>query len=173
MLRRWLMPFMVLLLIPVLIIGVFAASACAPKAESVSAADFYTKNTVTLVSPYGAGGGADLDARMFAAYWPETTGGLPIVSENRVAGGGIEGANYVYSAKPDGLILGHGGPSTAIYVPWLWEDPAVKFDITKFTWLGALNPTVFILLSFIRLTKGVVFLQSQWLSYKHQATVLR
>lgn len=120
------------------------APAPAPAAPQVSPADFYKKETVTLVCPYGAGGGADLDARLFAARWGAITGGT-MVNINKTAGGGVEGANYIYESKPDGLTLGHGGPSSAMYVPTLSNSKALKADITKVNWFGAFAPAVFVL----------------------------
>lgn len=142
-LKRYSTLFTKILLFATLVI-IFALSACAPEKPQVSPADFYKKEVVTLVCPYAAGGGADLDARLFAARWGEITGGT-MVNVNKSAGGGIEGANYIYESKPDGLTLGHGGPSSAMYVPTLSNDKALKADITKVNWFGAFAPAQFVL----------------------------
>ncbi len=143
--RRFLVMFITMILVLILAYANFGLIACAPGKSNVPADQFYKESQVTLVCPYKAGGGADLDARLFAARWSPNTGGGTMININREAGGGIEGANYVYQAKPDGLTLGHGGPSSSMYVPTLTNDPALKVDITKVNWFGALAPTQFVL----------------------------
>ncbi|MBI4320531.1 MAG: hypothetical protein HY675_18735 [Chloroflexi bacterium] len=109
-------------------------AAATPQAKVVSAADFYKDKTVTLVVPYGAGGGTDFGARTIASYWPEVAGGAMIV-RNRPAGGGLEGMNAAYEAKPDGLTLGFG--ITGIIVSHqLFQEPGVKYDVSKINWIG-------------------------------------
>jgi len=45
-------------------------------------------------------------------------------------------ANYVYGvAKPDGLTL--GGFNPGLYFDQLVGRPEVKFDWSKFTWIGS------------------------------------
>lgn len=140
--RRSLRKFITLLLIATLVIATVVPVACARSQVQVSPADFYKENKVTLVCPFEAGGGTDLDARVFASFWNEATGGT-MVNENKVGAGGITGWNYIYSAKPDGLLLGFAG--TAVYPPMLLKDPAVKYDVAKFTWLGAFHNTPWVL----------------------------
>jgi tripartite-type tricarboxylate transporter receptor subunit TctC len=132
----------VILVVVIATISLFS-SACAPEKPQISPDVLYKNEVVNLVCPYGAGGGADLDARIFAARWGEITGGT-MVNINKPAAGGIEGANLIYTSKPDGLNLGHGGPSSCMYIPTLTNDPALKVDVTKVNWFGALYPEQYV-----------------------------
>jgi tripartite-type tricarboxylate transporter receptor subunit TctC len=61
--------------------------------------------------------------------------------------GGIVGANYVYGiAKPDGLTIGAFNP--ALYFDQLIKRDEVKFDWSKFAWIG--SPEQNEILHFIR-----------------------
>lgn len=60
--------------------------------------------TITVVVPYGAGGGADTFSRMLAAKVKANTG-LNIVVSNKPGAFATIGAREVAEAKPDGLTL--------------------------------------------------------------------
>jgi tripartite-type tricarboxylate transporter receptor subunit TctC len=60
--------------------------------------------TVTVVVPYGAGGGADTFSRLLAAK-VKTNTGLNIVINNKPGAFATIGAREVAEAKPDGLTL--------------------------------------------------------------------
>ena len=60
--------------------------------------------TITVVVPYGAGGGADTFSRMLAARVKANTG-LNIVVNNKPGAFATIGAREVAEAKPDGLTL--------------------------------------------------------------------
>jgi tripartite-type tricarboxylate transporter receptor subunit TctC len=50
--------------------------------------------------------------------------------------GSLVATNYVYGvAKPDGLTIGF--PSSAIYLDQIVGRPEVKFDVSKFAWIGS------------------------------------
>lgn len=103
-------------------------------APTQSAADFYKNNTVTIVVGFSAGGGTDTAARLLTAFWTDVTGGSVRI-KNQPGGDGILGANAAYDAKPDGLTLGVytiGSMASGA----LFKDPAVKYEIGKFTYLG-------------------------------------
>lgn len=124
----------IVLLVTVLLGLTLVAGACAPKEQKVSAADFYKSNTVTLICSFGAGGGFDIVARIFAAYWPNYAGG-PMVVDNMTGGAGIVGHNYIYKAKPDGLTIGISN-ITSLWNPVLYKDPGVEWDPAKFAYIG-------------------------------------
>jgi tripartite-type tricarboxylate transporter receptor subunit TctC len=104
---------------------------------SFAQADFYQGKTITLVVSSTAGGGYDLWARLMARHIVKYIPGNPsIVVQNMPGAGNIIGANYVYGiAKPDGLTLGAVNP--ALYFDQLVGRSEVKFDWTKFNWIGS------------------------------------
>ena len=65
------------------------------------AAQSYPSKPITLVSPYSAGGNADLAARALAAVAPKYLG-QPVVVVNRTGAGGIVGSQSVVDAPKDG-----------------------------------------------------------------------
>lgn len=60
---------------------------------------------VTIICPYGAGGGQDVAARMLAKY-AEKYAGVKFVVDNRTGGSGTIGNTAIANAKPDGMTLG-------------------------------------------------------------------
>jgi tripartite-type tricarboxylate transporter receptor subunit TctC len=66
--------------------------------------DFAGK-TVSIIVPFGVGGGTDVSARVYAPYFTKYLPGNPVVMvENVAGGGGIVGANHFQiKGKPDGL----------------------------------------------------------------------
>lgn len=113
-------------------------------AKAATAADFYAKKIVNVVVPFGAGGGVDYIARLFARYWPELVPGGTMVVKNMTGSGGIRGTNFIYTADPDGLTIGVAMMTTLIAPP-LWKDPGVKYDPVKFVYMGTVtkDPNVF------------------------------
>jgi tripartite-type tricarboxylate transporter receptor subunit TctC len=90
----------------------------------------YPARFVTMVSPYAAGGGADLIARVVAQKLGERLGKSFIV-ENRLGAGGVIAAASVAKAAPDGYTLFMGtSTQLAIQVTLhkaLPYDPAADF----------------------------------------------
>src|SRR6201984_2862569 len=98
---------------------------------------FYQGKTIRVVIGSSAGGGYDLWARHLARYMGKYIPGNPeLVPQNMPGAGGAVAANYVYGvAKPDGLTLGAFNPG--LYFDQLVGRPEVKFDWSKFTWIGS------------------------------------
>jgi tripartite-type tricarboxylate transporter receptor subunit TctC len=65
----------------------------------------YPTRPVTIVVPWGAGGGTDAIARMIASMM-EKEFGKPVNVVNRAGGNGVIGHQAVAAAKPDGYTLG-------------------------------------------------------------------
>ncbi|MFC4274418.1 tripartite tricarboxylate transporter substrate-binding protein [Achromobacter aloeverae] len=86
------------------IAALVAGSLAQGLAAAAPAAAFHPTRPVTLVVPYGAGGGTDVVGRLFAqklgAMWRQ-----PVVVENRAGANGAIGAAYVAKAAPDGTTL--------------------------------------------------------------------
>ena len=67
----------------------------------------YPDRPVTIIVPWGAGGGTDTIIRIFAIGF-EKEMGVPINVVNRTGGNGVVGHAAISSAKPDGYTLGAG-----------------------------------------------------------------
>jgi len=101
-------------------------------------ASYYEGKTLTIVVGYKPGGGYDRYARLLAKYLPKHLPGNPtVVIQNMPGANSIIGANHIYSvAKPDGLTIGTF--NNALATAQLTKVEGVKFDLTKFAWLGSL-----------------------------------
>ena len=102
----------------------------------------YPNKPVTLISPYGPGGAADLAARTLSATAPGYLGnGILVV--NRTGAGGVSGSTTVAKGKPDGftLLLARVGSQAA--VPAINRTILYKWD--EFTFIGLLELNPFVL----------------------------
>ena len=107
-----------------------AASVLAALAPGMAWCDGYPSRPVTLVSPYGPGGNADLAARALAhALDHDKLLDQPVVVENRDGAGGVIGTMYVKNAQKDGytLLLARIGsqvvaPALDPNTPYKWDD---------------------------------------------------
>ena len=101
-------------------------------------APFYKDKTLNLIVNYGAGGNADLEARVFQQFLRKYIPGAPaIVVQNVPGAGGINAMNTLglnIGSRPDGLSLGYFtfGPISSIA-----EDPALKVNVADFVVVGA------------------------------------
>ena len=105
-------------------------------AASASAQNFAGK-TVTIVVGYKAGGGYDATARMLARHLPKHIPGKPtVIVQNMPGANSIIAANHMYNvAKPDGLTIGTFNRNLPI--AQLTKVEGVKYDVTKFQWIGS------------------------------------
>jgi tripartite-type tricarboxylate transporter receptor subunit TctC len=99
--------------------------------------NFYQGKTITIVVGTKAGDVYDLYPRMLAPYMTKNIPGNPnIIIQNVAGAASLIAANQVYNlGKPDGLTLAAIYP--ALYFEQLVKRPEVKFDWTKFIWLGS------------------------------------
>jgi tripartite-type tricarboxylate transporter receptor subunit TctC len=107
-------------------------------ASAHAQAPFYQGKTITIIVGTKAGDAYDLYPRMLAEFMPKYIPGNPnIIIQNVPGAASMIAANQVYNvAKPDGLTIGAIYP--ALYFEQLTKKPEVKFDWTKFGWVG--NP---------------------------------
>ena len=97
---------------------------------------YFQGKTVTIVVGTVAGDLYDLYARSIALFMGKYLPGSPnIIVQNMPGAGHMIAANYVYNvAKPDGLTL--GAINAGLYFEQLIGRAEVKFDWTKFNWIG-------------------------------------
>ena len=115
-----------------LVLGLIAALAAAP-----AVAQFYAGKTVTIVVGYKTGGGYDATARVLARHLPKHIPGKPnVIVQNMPGANSIIAANHVYAVvKPDGLTIGTFNRNLPI--AQLTNVNGVKYDMTKFAWIGS------------------------------------
>ena len=97
----------------------------------------FAGKTITIIVGYKPGGGYDGTARMLARHLPQHIAGKPtVIVQNMPGGNSIIAANHMYNvAKPDGLTIGTFNRNLPI--AQLTGVQGVKFDITKFAWIGS------------------------------------
>ncbi len=108
-----------------------------PLAEPVSAQEpFYKGKLVRIVVGYSPGGGFDTFSRLLARHLKRHIPGNPnIIVQNMPGAGSMIAANRVYAMQPsDGLTIVNFHYSVAMQS--FVGDPAVKFDPSKYHWLG-------------------------------------
>jgi tripartite-type tricarboxylate transporter receptor subunit TctC len=97
---------------------------------------YYQGKTMTIVVGTVAGDLYDLYARAIALYMGKYIPGNPnIIVQNMPGAGHMIAANYIYNvAKPDGLTI--AAINAGLYFEQLIGRAEVKFDWTKYTWIG-------------------------------------
>jgi tripartite-type tricarboxylate transporter receptor subunit TctC len=101
---------------------------------SPSLAADYPSKPVTMIIPYGAGGGTDTMGRVFANALGNELG-QPVVVVNRKGGGGSVGASFLKNSAPDGHTILMGGVDEIA----AWNTIASDVDLAAgdFRFLGA------------------------------------
>jgi tripartite-type tricarboxylate transporter receptor subunit TctC len=74
---------------------------------AVALAQNYPHKPISLIVPYGAGGGSDSRTRQVAQFLSQELG-QPVIVDNKAGAGGNIGTEYVTKAKADGYTLGMG-----------------------------------------------------------------
>ena len=97
----------------------------------------YEGKTVTIVVGYKPGGGYDRTARILARHLPNHIPGKPaVIVQNMPGANSLIAANHVYNvARPDGLTIGTFNRNLPL--AQLLKVDGVKFDMTKFAWIGS------------------------------------
>ena len=105
-------------------------------AGPAQAADYPVK-PIRLVSPYTAGGGNDISARILAEALTARLG-QPVVVENRAGAGGLVGSEMVVKSPPDGYTLLFASVDTVTMVPALKASMPYRIP-EDFTYIARIN----------------------------------
>ena len=118
-----------------LVLAAAALAAGLPFGAAQSAS--FEGKTITIVVGFKAGGGYDRVARVLARHIPKYLPGNPnVIVQNMPGANSITAANHVYAvAKPDGLTIGTFNRN--LILAQLTNVRGVKFDQTKFAWIGS------------------------------------
>jgi tripartite-type tricarboxylate transporter receptor subunit TctC len=103
--------------------------------------DFYKGRQIKFVIGSNTGGAYDAYGRLLAAHLGRHIPGHPtVVPSNMPGASGIQSATYLYQIAPkDGSALGLFNQSMG--QRQMLEPDAVRFDTAGFNWLGAMNTT--------------------------------
>ena len=112
-----------------------AGIAGALAAPHIARADEFPSRPITMIVPYGPGGGVSINARALAPYYEKALG-TRILVENRAGAGGITGLTVGAFAKPDGYTMTMVAPAITA-APLL--VPNVKFTPEDFAYIGQVS----------------------------------
>jgi tripartite-type tricarboxylate transporter receptor subunit TctC len=122
----------------VLSLGLAGCGETATAESDASEAPYYEGKSITLVVPYGPGGGTDTTARILATHLEKNIEGNPTVTvKNQAGGGGAVGFNTVARAEADGLTLVIS--SADIPQAWLRGTEGHDYDLAEMGLHGAFS----------------------------------
>ena len=118
-------------------VGGLGAAALCGGCQRQQAQGPYPSRDISFVIPTGAGGGADIYARLIGSAMEEhLPEGVNVVPVNIPSGGGGKGVLELFRAKPDGYTIG------ILNIPGIFVLQRLRkmpYDFTDFTWLGSLT----------------------------------
>lgn len=112
-----------------------AGVAGALAAPWIARADTYPSRPITMIVPYGPGGGVSINARALLPYYEKALGAR-IIIVNRAGAGGITGITAAATAKPDGYTMIMIAPAVTA-APLL--VPNVSFTPESFAYIGQVS----------------------------------
>ena len=94
--------------------------------------NYFEGKTIEWIVPFKEGGGGDTWTRFNAPFLSKHLPGNPTIIVTNIPGGGsIKGANlFAERAKPDGLMI--FGTSGSTQMPFLLDDPRVKYNYADY-----------------------------------------
>src|SRR5829696_2813548 len=87
------------------LLGAAVAALTLTTAAMPAAAQNYPSRPITLIVPWGAGGGTDATARIIGSLLEKDLG-QPVTVVNRTGGSGVVGHQAIATAPPDGYTIG-------------------------------------------------------------------
>ncbi|MBL8587329.1 MAG: tripartite tricarboxylate transporter substrate binding protein [Methylobacteriaceae bacterium] len=114
--------------------GAAGAGAAALLPGAARAQSKYPTRPVTLVCPWGAGGGTDATARIVAAILEKDLG-QPFNVVNRTGGSGVVGHSAIATAAPDGYTIG----MITVEITMMHHQGLTDLNPTSYTPLALLN----------------------------------
>jgi tripartite-type tricarboxylate transporter receptor subunit TctC len=97
-------------------------------------AQTYPDRPLTLLVPWGAGGGTDAVARMLASLMEKELG-QPVNVVNRTGGSGVVGHSAIAAAAPDGYTIG----MITVEITMMHHQKLTELDPTSFTPIALVN----------------------------------
>jgi tripartite-type tricarboxylate transporter receptor subunit TctC len=107
-----------------------------------AAAQQFARKTITIYIANTSGGSYDIYGRLISRHLGTQLPGNPsVVASNKPGGGGIVAANYMAEVAPkDGTALAVLVETVAL--EQALNEPSVKYDATKFNWIGRVASSV-------------------------------
>jgi tripartite-type tricarboxylate transporter receptor subunit TctC len=103
-------------------------------AASASAFAQYPNRPLTMVVPWGAGGGTDAVARFIASLMEKDLG-QPVNVVNRTGGSGVVGHSAIATAAPDGYTIG----MITVEITMMHHQKLTELDPTSYTPVALVN----------------------------------
>ncbi|MYZ47940.1 Bug family tripartite tricarboxylate transporter substrate binding protein [Propylenella binzhouense] len=100
-----------------------------------SAGPVYDGKDVTVIVPNSAAGTMSRYAQMLAPHLAKNLGADNVRIDNQPGAGSLKGTNALWNSKPDGMTIGFTNIPTLL-IAQIAESPGVRFDATKFVYLG-------------------------------------
>ena len=134
--RRYAITLFILTALFLMAIGAINASA----QSQTEAAAYYKGKNLNFIVPYKPGGGYDTYSRILRPYLEKHTGARVVV-RNVPGAGGLLGVNETFTASPNGLTIGIQN-AVASVTNQMSEIEGVRYDFTKFSWIGRMATNV-------------------------------
>ena len=94
----------------------------------------YPTRPITMIVPWGAGGGTDATARIIASLLEQSLG-QPLNVVNRTGGSGVVGHSAISTAAPDGYTIG----IITVEIAMMHHQGLTELDPSSYTPLGLVN----------------------------------
>jgi len=102
---------------------------------------FYEDKVIKLIVTTKPGGGYDFYGRLLARGFEKYLPGCTVIVKNIPGAGHLVGTNTIYKSKPNGLTVGTF--NRAIGILQVAGIKGVRFDFTKFSWIGTASSELY------------------------------